>query len=95
MQTTIRSTIIGSTPAVGSFRRYRRARASYATAPAGLASRRLYAGRRNALAVQRAFFSARATRQMATRGRFEPWLGAAAMLAGAVSWGLLLSLLGG
>ena len=76
--------------------RHRRIRrAPYVAASTGLTSRRLYAGRRNALAVQRAFFSARATRQMTTRGRLEPWLGGAAMVAAAAGWGLCLSLLGG
>lgn len=82
---------------IGTASRQRRIRRpAYAATPGGgLASRRLYAGRRNALAVQRAFFSARATRQVTTRGRLEPWLGGAAMVAGVASWGLLLSLLGG
>jgi hypothetical protein len=82
---------------IGTATRQRRTRrAAYAAmSGGGLASRRLYAGRRNALAVQRAFFSARATRQVTTRRRFEPWLGGAAMLAGVASWGLFLSLLGG
>jgi hypothetical protein len=83
---------------IGTATRQRRTRRSaYAAMPGGggLASRRLYAGRWNALAVQRAFFSARATRQVTTRRRFEPWLGGAAMLAGVASWGLFLSLLGG
>ena len=75
--------------------RHRRIRRAPRAAAAGWPSRRLYAGRRNALAVQRAFFSARATRQLAMRGRREPWLGAAAMVACAASWGLLLALLGG
>jgi hypothetical protein len=88
-------TTIGMT--IGTSRRHRRTRrTSYAAARnGGLASRRLYAGRRNALAVQGAFFSARATRQMTTRGWVEPWLGGAAMMAGVAGWGLLLSLLGG
>jgi hypothetical protein len=82
-------------PMVKSRARYRRIRHVPRAAAAGWPSRRLYAGRRNALAAQRAFFSARATRQMATRGRLEPWLGGAAMVASAASWGLLLTLLGG
>jgi hypothetical protein len=45
--------------------------------------------------VQRAFFSVRTTRQMATPQRLEPWLGGAAMVAGVATWGLLLALLGG
>jgi hypothetical protein len=32
---------------------------------------------------------------MTTRGRLEPWLGGAAMVACAACWGLLLTLLGG
>lgn len=55
--------------------------------------RRLYAGRRNALMAQRAFFSAPRTRQMATRARLEPWLGGAALVAGAAMWGVLLALM--
>jgi hypothetical protein len=81
-------TMVNSRARYGRIRRVPRA-------AAGWPSRRLYAGRRNALAVQRAFFSARATRQMTTRGRLEPWLGGAAMVACAASWGLLLMLLGG
>jgi hypothetical protein len=45
--------------------------------------------------VQRAFFSARATRQVTMPRRLEPWLGGVAMLAGVATWGLLLALLGG
>lgn len=68
----------------------------HGTAPApGWPPRRLYAGRRNALAVRRAFFSDRGTRHVTTRGRLEPWLGGVAMAASAASWGLLLVLLGG
>jgi hypothetical protein len=70
-------------------------RAPHVGAAPGLATRRLYAGRRNALAVQRAFFSAHPTRQVATSGRLEPWLGGAAMVACAACWGLLLAVLGG
>lgn len=81
-------------PMVKSRARYRRIQRVPRVA-AGWPSRRLYAGRRNALAAQRAFFSARATRQMAMRGRLEPWLGGAAMVACAASWGLLLTLLAG
>ena len=81
---------------VGHGTRHRRTRrAPHAVVTPSGPSRRLYAGRRNALAVQRAFFSARATRQMAMPRRLEPWLGGAAMLAGAATWGLLLTLLGG
>jgi len=80
---------------VGHGTRHRRTRrAPHAVVALGWPSRRLYAGRRNALAVQRAFFSARATRQMMTARRLEPWLGGAAMVAGAATWGLLLALLG-
>jgi hypothetical protein len=70
-------------------------RRPHAGAAAGWPPRRVYAGRRHALAAQRAFFSTRATRQMTTRGRLEPWLGGAAMVACAACWGLLLTLLGG
>jgi hypothetical protein len=70
-------------------------RAPHVGGAPGSATRRLYAGRRNALAAQRAFFSARPTRQVATGGRLEPWLGGAAMVACAACWGLLLTLLGG
>ena len=76
-------------------RHHRIRRAPHAVGAPGWPSRRLYAGRRNALAVQRAFFSARATRQMMMPRRLEPWLGGAAMLAGVATWGLLLALLGG
>lgn len=87
-------TMIGTATTTTRQRRIRRP-AYAATTGGGLASRRLYAGRRNALAVQRAFFSARATRQMTMGGRLEPWLGGAAMVAGVASWGLFLSLFGG
>jgi len=43
--------------------------------------------------AQRAFFSAPHTRQMATRARLEPWLGGAALVAGAAMWGVLLALM--
>lgn len=56
-------------------------------------ARRIYAGRRNALEAQRAFFSARRTHQMARRARLEPWLGGAALVACAATWGLLLALM--
>ena len=56
-------------------------------------TRRLYAGRRNALVAQRAFFSASRTRQMAMRARLEPWLGGAALVACAATWALLLALM--
>jgi len=61
--------------------------------PGAWPPRRLYAGRRNALVAQRAFFSAARTRQMARRARLEPWLGGAALLACAVTWGVLLALM--
>jgi hypothetical protein len=85
-----------ATTLTGHGTRHRRTRrAPYAGVASGGPSRRLYAGRRNALAVQRAFFSARATRHMATPRRLEPWLGGAAMVAGVATWGLLVALLGG
>ena len=85
-----------ATTLAGHGTRHRRTRrAPHAVLAPGWPSRRLYAGRRNALAVQRAFFSARATRHMTTPRRLEPWLGGAAMLAGVATWGLLLGLLGG
>jgi hypothetical protein len=58
-------------------------------------ARRIYAGRRNALVAQRAFFSASRTRQVAMRARLEPWLGGAALLACAATWGMLLALMAG
>ena len=61
--------------------------------PGAWPARRIYAGRRNALVAQRAFFSAARTRQMARRARLEPWLGGAALLACAVTWGVLLALM--
>jgi hypothetical protein len=61
--------------------------------PGAWPPRRLYAGRRNALVAQRAFFSAARTRQMARRARLEPWLGGAALLACAATWGVLLALM--
>ena len=69
---------------------------SVSPSPSGLGAwppRRLYAGRRNALVAQRAFFSAARTRQMARRARLEPWLGAAALVACAATWGVLLALM--
>jgi len=85
-----------ATTLAGHGTRHRRTRrAPYAAVAPGGPTRRLYAGRRNALAVQRAFFSVRTTRQMATPQRLEPWLGGAAMVAGVATWGLLLALLGG
>jgi hypothetical protein len=85
---------MATTLATHGTRHRRTRRAPYAEVAPGWPSRRLYAGRRNALAAQRAFFSARATRQVTTRRRLEPWLGGAAMVACAATWGLLLSLLG-
>ena len=61
--------------------------------PGAWPTRRLYAGRRNALVAQRAFFSAPRTRQMAMRARLEPWLGGAALVACAAMWALLLALM--
>ena len=85
-----------ATTLAGHGTRHRRTRrAPHAVAAPGWPSRRLYAGRRNALAVQRAFFSARATHHMTMPRRLEPWLGGVAMLAGVATWGLLLALLGG
>ena len=84
-----------ATTLAGHGTRHRRTRrAPHAVVGSGWPSRRLYAGRRNALAAQRAFFSAHATRQVAMRCRLEPWLGGAAMMACAATWGLLLMLLG-
>ncbi len=61
--------------------------------PGGWPARRIYVGRRNALVAQRAFFSAPRARQMATRARLEPWLGGAALVACAATWGVLLALM--
>ena len=61
--------------------------------PGAWPARRIYAGRRNALVAQRAFFSARRTHQMAMRARLDPWLGGAALVACAATWGLLLALM--
>jgi len=61
--------------------------------PGAWPTRRFYAGRRNALMAQRAFFSAARTRQMARRARLEPWLGGAALVACAAMWGMLLALM--
>jgi hypothetical protein len=61
--------------------------------PGAWATRRIYAGRRNALVAQRAFFSVSRTRQMAMQSRMEPWLGGAALVAGLATWGVLLALL--
>ena len=61
--------------------------------PGAWPARRTYVGRRNALAAQRAFFSARRTHQMAMRARLEPWLGGAVLVACAATWGLLLALM--
>jgi|KBSSwiStaDraftv2_1062776.scaffolds.fasta_scaffold1045054_2 hypothetical protein len=61
--------------------------------PGAWPARRIYAGRRNALVAQRAFFSARRTHQMTMRARLEPWLGGAALVACAATWGLLLALM--
>jgi hypothetical protein len=73
------------------------ARAGYRPAPrawgGGWPARRIYVGRRNALVAQRAFFSAPRTRQMTMRVRLEPWLGGAALVACAATWGVLLALM--
>ena len=61
--------------------------------PGAWPTRRLYAGRRNALVAQRAFFSAARTHPMAMRARLEPWLGCAALVACAATWALLLALM--
>ncbi len=70
-------------------------RAPHAGAAPGWPPRRLYAGRRNALALARAAAPARPARPAAPRSRLEPWLGGAAMVASAASWCLLLALLAG
>ncbi len=70
-------------------------RAPHAAAAHGWPPRRLYAGRRNALALARAAAPLRAARAAAPAGRLEAWLGGAAMVASAASWCLLLALLGG
>jgi hypothetical protein len=67
-------------------------RAPHGAIAPGWPPRRLYAGRRNALALAR---TAAPARPRAARGRLEPWLGGAAMVASAASWCLLLALLGG
>ena len=41
------------------------------------------------------FFSARTPQHVKTTSALEPWLGGVAMLAGLVSWGVVLGLLGG
>lgn len=61
--------------------------------PGAWPARRIYTGRRNALVAQRAFFSASRTRQVAVRARLEPWLGGAALVACAATWGVLLALM--
>ena len=56
--------------------------------------RRLYRGARRAGRVRMSFFSTRAPQHMRTSSPLEPWLGGVAMLAGLVSWGVVLGLLG-
>ena len=70
-------------------------RAPHGAMAPGWPPRRLYAGRRNALALARPAAPAPPARRGAARGRLEPWLGGAAMVASAASWCLLLALLGG
>lgn len=61
-----------------------------ATPPPGRQADRLYRARPG-----RRVFLRRSTRHLKRRSRAADWLGAAAMLAGVVSWAVLLSLLGG
>jgi hypothetical protein len=55
--------------------------------------RRVWVGSRARLAAARPFFFALSAQQM-KRARSVDWLGAAAMLLGVASWGVLAALLG-
>lgn len=57
-------------------------------------SRRLSAGARSPGRVRISFFSTGTPQHVKTTSGLEPWLGGAAMLAGLVSWGVVLGLLG-
>jgi len=57
-------------------------------------ARRLYAGAQRRGRIRASFFSPRIPQHVNTSSRLEPWLGGVAMLAGLVSWGLVLGLLG-
>jgi len=58
-------------------------------------SRRLSLGARPPGRARISFFSARTPQHVKTTSGLEPWLGGVAMLAGVVSWGVVLGLLGG
>ncbi|MGH7349073.1 MAG: hypothetical protein ACREI6_03590 [Candidatus Rokuibacteriota bacterium] len=57
------------------------------------ARRRVWVGSRSRVSAARPLFFALSAQQMA-RGRPADWLGAAAMLLGVASWGVLAALLG-
>ena len=59
-----------------------------------LCSRRLYVGARRPGLARISFFSTGAPQHVKTTSGLEPWLGGVAMLAGLVSWGVVLGLLG-
>ncbi len=75
-----------------------RARAGRGHVPSGGLSpfsRRLTLGARRQGCERMSFFSARTPQHVKTTSGLEPWLGGVAMLAGVVSWGVVLGLLGG
>ncbi len=57
-------------------------------------TRRLWAGGRRSIRRRRAFFGLGTPQHVKMVSRLEPWLGGVAMLAGIVSWGAVLGLLG-
>lgn len=56
--------------------------------------RRSSRGARSPGRVRISFFSARTPQHVKMTSALEPWLGGGAMLAGLVSWGVVLGLLG-